>query len=744
MVTETTHHDLFLKDNPLSGKMQIAQILCPMPVSRAYDYQIPADMQLSVGDYVLVPLGPRQVIGVVWSLDQADETLNPKKIKTILEKFTCPPMPADLHQLIEILAKYNMADMGSVLKMALSQPKALNPAKPEISYMLFEDGRHQYKKLTAQRKNVIAAMAQGQAFSAKYLADQAGCGTAVVKKMAELGMIQQQETAPMAPCHLVDVPPTDIELSPAQAQAADQICGAMDQGEFTPFLLDGVTGAGKTEVYFEAVSHAIKQGKQVLILLPEIALSAQFISRFKQRYGIEPAIWHSDISQGKKQKIWRGVAMGQTNVVAGARSALFLPFTDLGLVVVDEEHDASYKQEEGVIYNARDMAVMRAKLSHAPVILASATPALESWVNMCDGKYQQLELPSRHGGAVMPDMHMIDLREDKPERQCFIAPSLRQAMHETIEAGEQAMLFLNRRGYAPLTLCRHCGYRFQCPSCTAWLVEHKQSRGLHCHHCGYKALIPKECPECETEDSLAACGPGVERIAEEVQNFMPDARVMLLTSDIMQSPQDIKAAIDKISAGEVDVLIGTQIIAKGHHFPNLTCVGIIDADLGLAGADLRAGERTYQLLHQVSGRAGRGLKPGHVYLQTYMPEHQVLQAVISGDRNKFLDIECQQRKQAAMPPFGKLAALVISGPDEMALDQYCAQLAQIAPQYDGVQVLGPAAAAMAILRGQHRRRFLIKAEKHVALQKVLGDWVAAVKRPYKMRLKIDIDPQSFL
>jgi primosomal protein N' (replication factor Y) (superfamily II helicase) len=508
-------------------------------------------------------------------------------------------------------------------------------------------------------------------------------------------------------------------------------------------LLDGVTGSGKTEVYFEAVAEAIKQGKQVLILLPEISLSAQFLERFERRFGVAPALWHSEVPAGQRRATWSGVAEGKTKVVVGARSALFLPYADLGLIVVDEEHDASYKQEEGVMYHARDMAIVRARLGGFAVVLVSATPSLETMVNVQQGKYHYLSLPSRHAGASLPDIHVINLKLAAPGRGQFISPPLQEALKKTFAAGEQSILFLNRRGYAPLTLCRTCGYRFQCPSCSAWLVEHKRFSRMQCHHCGYAQQVPRNCPSCNDEDSFAACGPGVERIQEEVSALLPEARTFILASDVITSPNMIRAAVRDIEDRKHDVIIGTQIIAKGHHFPALTLVGVVDADLGLSGGDLRAGERTFQLLHQVSGRAGRGELKGRVYLQTYMPEQNVIKALAKNDRDEFLAVEAREREKAGMPPFGRLAAVILSGPEEMKLDQFCRALAQKAPRYDDIRVLGPAPAPMAYLRGKHRRRFLIKAGRNISVQKYLAEWLSPVKVPSALQLKIDIDPQSF-
>ncbi|HLO78368.1 MAG TPA: primosomal protein N', partial [Magnetospirillum sp.] len=532
------------------------------------------------------------------------------------------------------------------------------------------------------------------------------------------------------------------ELSEGQQAAADALVAALDGG-FSVQVIDGVTGSGKTEVYFEAVAAALARGRQVLVLLPEIALSAQWLKRFTHRFGVPPAEWHSELSDAKRRETWRAVASGEARVVVGARSALFLPYADLALVVVDEEHDAAFKQEDGVSYHARDMAVVRARLGGVPAVLASATPSLETLANIQAGRYVRLHLPDRHAGAALPDIRPVDLRRHPPPRGMWLSPVLVQAIEETFAAGEQAMLFLNRRGYAPLTLCRKCGHRLQCPHCTAWLVEHRLAGRLVCHHCGHFIRPPAKCPECEAEDSFAACGPGVERIAEEAAHRFPGARVALMASDTVTGPHAAAEFVRQVADHEIDLLIGTQIVAKGYHFPMLTLVGVVDADLGLEGGDLRAAERTHQLLSQVAGRAGRAERPGRVLLQTYQPDHPVMRALISGDRDGFIASEADTRRVAGMPPYGRLAALVVSGPDANLLDDFTRRLARAAPRSDFLQILGPAPAPLALLRGRHRRRFLIKAPRSVNLHSALRDWLSAVVPSGGIRVQVDVDPYSF-
>ncbi len=533
-------------------------------------------------------------------------------------------------------------------------------------------------------------------------------------------------------------------LSPAQESAATALRTEVAAETFSVTLLDGVTGSGKTEVYLEAVAEALRRGKQALVLLPEIALSIQFLQRFAARFGTRPAVWHSELTPAQRRETFRAVAEGRADVVVGARSALFLPFPQLGLIVVDEEHESAFKQEDGVMYHARDMAVVRAKFCACPAVLVSATPSLETAENAAAGRYKKLDLPARHGGAAMPQVQAIDLRASPPERGKFLSPKLVTAMQETLARGEQVMLFLNRRGYAPLTLCRRCGHRISCPHCAAWLVEHRSHARLICHHCGHTAAKPSQCPACEAEQSFVPIGPGVERIAEEVAEVFPEAEALVMASDIIAGPAQAQEAAARIERREVQIIIGTQMVAKGWHFPHLTLVGVVDADLGLAGGDLRAGEHTVQMLHQVAGRAGRAEAPGHVLLQSFAPEHPVIQALLSGDLPEFLRQEAALRQPGHWPPFGRLAALIISAADERLADQVARELARHAPRGEGVEVLGPAPAPIALLRGKFRRRLLLKTARAIAVQPVLREWLAQVDIPRQVKLDVDVDPVSFM
>jgi primosomal protein N' (replication factor Y) (superfamily II helicase) len=739
-------------------------VLLPLPLDRAYDYLVPPELALAAGDLVHVPLGSRVVLGVVWDSGGDSDTVPVERLKPVAAPCEAPPLPWVQRRFIEWVADYNMVPWGVVLRMALSSRRALEPPKPIAAYRLAAAGTEPPGvRLTPARRRVLSVLSDGPARPAGELARAAGVGPSVVKRLTELGAIEAVELPRPPAFETPDWRRSGVALSPAQAEAAAALgesvrrastiehAGLEDDTDvgFSVTLLDGVTGAGKTEVYLEAVAAALEAGRQVLVLLPEIALTAQWLDRFRQRFAVAPAEWHSDLSQRQRRTAWRAVAEGEAKVVVGARSALFLPYRDLGLMVVDEEHDLAFKQEDGVTYNARDMAIVRARLGRIPIVLVSATPSLETVTNVKTGRFGRLHLPERHGAAVVPRVELVDLRADPPPRLPGLGPAwlsgaLRQALGETFEAGEQALLFLNRRGYAPLTLCRTCGHRLACPNCTAWLVAHRLAGRLQCHHCGHADRLPRACPECGTEGSLAACGPGVERLLEEVTALFPDQRTRIVSSDTLTGPAAAAEFVRAMGDREIDLLIGTQVVAKGHHFPWLTLVGVVDGDLGLAGGDLRAAERTFQLLHQVAGRAGRAERPGRALVQTYDPEHPVMQALATGERDRFLETEAENRRAAGMPPFSRLAALILACRDEGLLDRVCGALARTAPRGAGLEVLGPAPAPLAVLRRQHRRRFLVRAARSRPVQRILAGWLGEVDLPAAVRLRIDIDPYSFL
>lgn len=733
-----------ISDSPGIGQKNLTpdlvRVVLPLPLGRGYSYLVPPELRVAPGDFVSVPLGTRKVVGVVW--DGEAESVPADKLKAIAGKLDCPPMQEATRRFVEWVASYAMASWGAVLKMAMSVPEALVPPASIRAYAAI--ALPPDIKMTPARQRVFAVLKDGPPRPATELAREAGVGVSVVKNLADAGALAAVDLPPPPGFTAPDIDAPGPTLSSDQQSAADDIAAKAKAGGYSVTVLEGVPGSGKTEVYLEAVRAALAAGKQALVLLPEIALGAQWLERFRERFGAAPAVWHSEVSTAQRRATWRAVATGEARIVVGARSALFLPYADLGVIVIDEEHDSSFKQEEGVIYNARDMAVVRASLGEIPIVLVSATPSLETANNVETGRYTRHILADRHGGASLPSIEVIDMRAQQMDSGNWLAPSLVTALAETFAAGEQALLYLNRRGYAPLTLCRACGHRLQCPNCSAWLVEHRLVERLQCHHCGFAMARPKACPECKAEDKLFACGPGVERLAEEITQRFPEIRFTVAASDTVRSASEAQELVRRIEDREIDLIIGTQIVAKGYHFPYLTLVGVVDADLGLSGGDLRAAERTFQLLYQVAGRAGRAERPGRVLVQTFMPENKVMQALAAGNREGFIAAEADERREHGMPPFGRLAGVILSSPDVRAVDDAAASLNRTAPRGTGVEILGPAPAPMAVLRGRHRRRFLVKADRTVNLQRRLADWIARTRLPSRVKVQLDIDPYSFL
>ncbi|KFC72181.1 Primosomal protein N' (Replication factor Y) [Bosea sp. LC85] len=713
-------------------------VLIPLALDQAYSYAVPGELALKPGDIVQVPLGPRETVGVVWSLGSG----RGGNLKRISAKVDMPPLDPALMKLVDWVAWYTLAAKGSVLALALRRPPDDSPERPKMGVRLVGPPP---QRMTPARARAIAAAEGGLLIAKSALAETASVSGAVIDSLVDAGTFAI-EALPRA--EVAEVPDPDHArptLSAAQAQAATALVASVKAAGSGVTLLEGVTGSGKTEVYFEAVAEAIRLGRQSLILMPEIALTAQFIDRFEARFGVRPGLWHSAVSGRRRERLQAAIASGEARVVAGARSALFLPYRDLGLIVVDEEHEAAYKQEDGVSYHARDMAVVRGMIEKAPVILTSATPSLETRVNAERGRYAYLKLPERFGGRELPTLDLVDLKRDKPERGRWISGSLVKAITTNLEAKEQSLLFLNRRGYAPLTLCRDCGHRFQCPNCSAWLVDHRFRRALVCHHCGHVERRPHECPACHAPESLAACGPGVERLAEEVATLFPDARSIVLSSDFPGGTERLKQELMAVAEGEFDIVIGTQLVAKGHNFPGMTLVGVVDADLGLTSGDPRAAERTFQVLRQVTGRAGRGEKPGRALLQTHDPSHPVLKALVSGDPERFYAAEAASREAAGLPPFGRLAGLIVSANSQAEAENHARALARCAAPPDGVAVLGPAEAPLAVLRGRHRMRLIVKTAREVNLQDYLRAWLKSAPRAKgSVRVQVDVDPQSFL
>ena len=704
------------------------------------DYRVPEGMEVTPGSVVVAPLGPRQIVGIVWDAERLPATEVPDaKLRPLLAVMPVPPLKAELRRLLEWTADYYIAPLASVARMVLASGGALRGPATTIEYRL---SGGMPERMTPQRQAAIEAL-EGEQATIRELAGIAGVSEGVLRGLANQGVLEPVEVDCDRPYPRAAAGFAQPELTADQREVAERLVASVRRGGFAPFLLDGVTGSGKTEVYFEAIAQSLRKDRQTLVLLPEIALTEAFLRRFEDRFGAAPVVWHSSLKSTERRRAWRAIAAGTAQVVVGARSALFLPYANLGLIVVDEAHEVSFKQDDGVRYNARDVAVMRARFESIPVVLASATPALESLQMAESGVYEKLVLPSRFG-AEMPSIDTVNLTEEKPERGRWLAPRLVDGLRDRLAKGEQSLLFLNRRGYAPLSLCRHCGFRFQCPNCSAWLVEHRLSRRLACHHCGHETPPPDNCPECGEPDCLVACGPGVERIAHEVEELLPEARLAIVTSDTLNSPEKAAQFIAEAEAGAIDVIVGTQLVTKGFHFPELTLVGVVDADLGLEGGDLRAAERTYQQVAQVAGRAGRGSKPGEVLIQTRHPEASVIAALAAGDRDAFYEAETEARRHAGAPPFGRWAAIIVSSEDEAEAREAANRIGATRPNLDDVMILGPAPAPMALLRGRYRYRLLLNARRSAEVQQVIRDWLGALSFPQGVRVAVDIDPYSFV
>ncbi len=734
-----------MTDRPLGGPAspttRTVEVLLPVGLDRALSYAVPEGLELQPGDIVVAPLGNRSEVGVVW--DGASQVSVEVRLKALRGRVAAAPLPEAMRRFIDWVADYTLAPKGQVLRMAMRGLAGNEePREPKMGVRATGSAP---SRSTAAREKVLAAASGGGVIPKPRLAEAAGVSSSVIDGLVADGAL---ELAPLPPPPLPAEPDPSLpgpKLSPHQAHAAEALRRAVADGQFRTVLLDGVTGSGKTEVYCEAVAEALRAGKQALVLAPEIALTVPFLDRFAKRFGARPAVWHASVGEKGREAVRRGVADGSIKAVVAARSGLFLPFRELGVIVVDEEHDGAYKQEDGVSYHARDMAVVRGRIERAAVVLASATPSLETRLNAERGRYARLVLPARFSGRSLPEIAAIDMRKDGPPRGEWLAPRLVSAMAETFAAGEQTLLFLNRRGYAPLTLCRRCGHRMKCPNCAAWLVEHRFRGCLVCHHCGHSGPTPKNCPACAAEDALVALGPGVERIRDEAAARFPDARVSILSSDLMGGGERLAAELDSIERGEVDIVIGTQMATKGHHFPKLTLVGAVDSDFALGAADPRAAERTFQMLQQVTGRAGRAERPGRALLQSFAPDHPAIEALVSGDREGFYAVEAAQREAAMMPPFGRLAAIIVSGPTREIAEALGKALARAAPKVEGVRVLGPAEAPLAMVRGRHRMRLLAQSPRGFDLPAYMRAWMAAAPPARNgARVAVDVDPQSFV
>lgn len=716
--------------------MQFAQILLPMPFNEAFDYQVPNGMLLQKGDFVEVPLGAQKRAGVVWGFEPPKTQID--KVKPINRKLEIPPLSSDLISFIEWVARYHVTYIGNILAQVLRPQEILQdgPFRNEIIM-----GEGDFDRLTASREKLLNFVkTQSQSLARQELAAQSGASVSIISQAIKAGVLKEVKTETDAP---FPEPNTQFhsELNDAQAAAVHAIIS-----ETRPCLLDGITGSGKTEVYLETIARLIENDEkaQILILLPEIALTQAIIARIETHFGARPIEWHNEISIAAKRRAWRQINRGNARIIIGARSAIFLPFQNLKLIVVDEEHDTSFKQEDGLRYNARDLAVVRAKFSGARLILASATPSLESRNNAKTQKYRHLFLKTRFGQAALPNIELVSLKEFPPPKEKWLSPLMIEGIADSLSRKEQALLFLNRRGYAPHVLCTRCGHRMMSPNSDSWLVEHRFSGQLVCHLTGYSIKKPVNCPACNGFDTLSSIGPGVERIAIEVKELFPKANIEILSSDTALNPHTLREIVERMEKGEIDILIGTQIVAKGHNFPNLTFVGIVDGDLSLKGGDPRAGERTYQLLTQVAGRAGRtGLK-SRAMIQTYYPDNEAFQALLNNDREGFLNIESDMRALTGLPPFGRLASLQLMAKSDEALDNAKDIVNAALINAEGIEVFGPAAPPIALIRGWRRLRYLVKSEKNVDISAFVLAWRKRIKLPATVRLIIDIEPYSFM
>ena len=539
--------------------------------------------------------------------------------------------------------------------------------------------------------------------------------------------------------------PNDLKLNDTQTKAREKIEDIISHNEYSTILLDGMPGSGKTEVYFDLIEKNILDKKQSLILFPEVSLTNDFIKRIEKRFGYLPDIWHSKITPSKKKKIIHKIISGRSQILIGTRSALFLPYKNLGILVVDEEHDPSYKQEEKGIYSARDMAVVRASIEKFTLILVSATPSLETIYNIDQKKYFHVKLKNKFSITPEPKITVIDMKKSKLKKNNWVSDELKKTIQKKLSMDQQSLLFINKRGYAPMIICKSCGHKFTCKNCSSYLVEHLKDKKLLCHHCGYKlGSFQIKCQSCNNEDeSFVDFGAGIEKIYNEIARDFPTAKICLFSSDHIKSSEDLNEKVEKIYNNKFDIIIGTQLITKGYHFPFLTCVGVVDADMTLRGGDLRASEKTYQMLYQVAGRAGRGDIPGEVYLQSYFPENETIKDLTNMDREKFYKKELNIRMRANLPPISKMAAIIVSGRNISDVQQACLKLSKSTPKIDNVDFYGPAPAPLSRLKGKHRLRFLIHEKKGRKIQKIILHWLSKVPQTPGVTITTDIDPQNF-
>ncbi len=720
-----------------SKSQKIMPVIVPYKVKEPFQYTVPEKMKLSPGDIVSVPLGKKIVKGVIWNRASIKK-ISQKKLKMIIKKIDCPPISHDLLYLIDWISRYTLSPLGLVLKLVMPPTDTKDKFK-EVYFII----KNPEGKITSGRFKVLEFLENYPNSTSKEIINATGVSAGIIRGLVKKELILHKTVIDKEEFTANHFNEKKSTLTKEQLSISKKLILKFQSNNFSVTLIDGVTGSGKTEVYFEIISEALRKNFQCLIMLPEISLTQQWLEKFTIRFGQKPIIWHSSVSKSERSNSWKKIQSGQASVVVGARSSLFLPFKKLGLVIIDEEHDTSYKQQDNVIYNARDMAIVRSKLLNIPLILVSATPSLETIFNVKQKKYDMLNLKQRFGSAKLPQISIIDLNSEKISASSWLSKPLINEIDSCLKRNLQSLLFLNRRGYAPLTLCRKCGHRSKCNNCSSWLVAHQTISKLLCHHCGYSIPLKSNCDKCESENSLVLVGPGIERISEEVAKIFPNAKQEVLSSDNLSNPKESAKLFEKIKNNNVDIIIGTQVISKGHHFPNLALVGVVDGDIGLVGGDLRANEKTFQLLFQVSGRAGRESEEGRALIQTYYPDYPVMQSIKKGLRDDFIEYELNSRRRNTMPPYGKLASIIISSEVELEAKKCAQKLSFIAPKSREISVFGPSPAPLKLLRGQFRYRLLIKAKKNTNIQKYITNWISAYPKTSNIKIQIDIDPYSF-
>ncbi len=714
-------------------------VYLPLNLPLIYSYIVPPTLILAKGDIVLVPLRNRQVYGIVFK-ETTEISFTREKLKPVISKSSYfQPLKEEMLKFLELFAKYNMVNFGSVLKMVINIAGIDFTSLYEV--ISINNDKISQLKLTKARQQLLSVIENEGKIEKKDLLHKANVGKAVLDKLILDDFLNVENFAVVSDFQKNITYRNDL-LSEQQKEVVATIKNCFSSNSYVAALLEGLPGSGKTEVYFDILNSYIKLGKQVLILLPEIGLSTQIVDRFKLRFGVDPYVWHSDITKKNKQDAYLAASNGNLKVVIGARSALFLPFNNLGLIIVDEEHDSSYKQEDNVIYNARDMAVLRAKIYDAHILLCSATPSLESINNVNKSKYGYAKLQGRYNKMDMPNFQIIDMKKEKLKYGCSISDTLINKIHQTLEKKEQVLLFINRRGYASCFFCKSCNEKATCKNCSTSLVEHRSRGKLVCHFCGYNIKIHNTCNHCHEKDQMISIGVGIEKVYEEVKVIFPDKRIISISSDTITSHKKAREIVESINRQEYDILIGTQIISKGYNFPFLTLVGIIDADFTY-DLDLKSNEKAWQILYQVAGRSGRDKLKGEVILQTYNPNNKILQHLVRGNYADFVKEEFSLRAQLNFPPFGKLAAIIISCKNQQQLDSFANELYLNIPKEKDYDILGPVNAPIYFLRSKYRKRFLIKTSMDKNIQKILHQWLLNLHIPSYIKLQIDIDPISF-